>query len=107
MTKPAIRRLAPTRIREWRLHRKMTQEALAHAVGITTSHVSMLETGKRPYSQEILERIAKVLKTDPASLLSRAPTETEPIWRMWDDAAPAQRQQIEEVVRALIRTGTR
>lgn len=66
----------------------------------------MLERAQRGYTQETLEALAEALMTDVASLLIRDPTMDEAIWSIWDNASPAERQQITSVVRALKSTGT-
>jgi transcriptional regulator with XRE-family HTH domain len=95
-----------TFIRQWRQHRRLTLEQLGDRIGLAASHLSMLERGKRGYTQETLEAIAKTLGTDPASLLMRDPNDPDPIWVIWDRAKPAQRAQLLAVGEALIKTGT-
>lgn len=91
---------------EWRKHRKLTQDQLAERIGTTKTRVSMKENGEEPYDQGYLEALADALQTDPSSLLMRDPSNPEAMWTIWDQAKPAQRRQIEEVARALLRTGT-
>lgn len=84
------RTFTPTYIRQWRQHRNLTLEQVKerlenlHAIGITRTSLSRIELGKQPYSQPILEAIADVLETDPASLLMRDPSLGEAIWSIWD-----------------------
>lgn len=73
---------------------------------MSPSALSMLERAQRGYTQETLEALAEALMTDVASLLIRDPTMDEAIWSIWDNASPAERQQITSVVRALKSTGT-
>jgi transcriptional regulator with XRE-family HTH domain len=95
-----------TFIRPWRKHRGLTLEQLAARLDMTASHLSMLENGKRGYTQETLERVAEALSTDPASLLMRNPTDPEQIWTVWEQAKPAQRSTIIEIAKTIIKTGT-
>jgi transcriptional regulator with XRE-family HTH domain len=60
-------------IREWRKFRGLTQEQLAGRLGVVTSSVSQLETGKQGYSQPMLEAIAEALRCEPADLLNMNP----------------------------------
>lgn len=53
----------------WRLHREMTQEALADAVNTTKATISRLESGSRGLSQKWLERLSPILDCKPADLL--------------------------------------
>lgn len=93
-------------IREWRKHRGLTQEPLAERIGITKAQLSRIENGKQGYNQGTLEALANALQTDAASLIMRDPLSPEAIWTIWDQAKPAQRRQIEEVAKALLKTGT-
>lgn len=101
------RQRAKTFIRQWRHHRGLTLEKLAGRLEMTASHLSMLERGKRGYTQDMLEALADALATDPASLLMRDPTDPEAIWSIWDQAKPVERRQIIELAQVLIRTGTK
>ena len=75
------KRYRPTFIRQWRLHRNLTLEQTAELVSETihTTHatLSRIERGMSPYSQGLLERLAEVFRTDPASLLSLDPANAE------------------------------
>ena len=57
-------------------------------------NLSKVERGLLPYNQELLERLADALMTDPASLLMRDPTDKAAIWSLWDRASSGERQQI-------------
>lgn len=100
-------RFRRTFIAEWREYRNLTQDQLAARLEMTQSHLSMIENGKRPYTQGTLEAIADALQTDPASLLMRNPLDREAIWSIWEQAKQAERQLIEELARSVVKTGTR
>lgn len=68
-------------------------------------NLSKIERGLLPYNQELLERLADALMTDPASLLMRNPTDPGAIWSLWDRALPGEKAQIERVVEAMLRRG--
>lgn len=93
-------------LREWRKHRGYTLEQLGEMVGMTPGNLSHLERGLIPYNQDFLEAAAEALQTDPASLMMRDPTQPDAIWSVWEKASAGQREQIIEVAKALIRTGT-
>lgn len=101
--RPRFRR---TFIAQWREFRNLTQEQLANRLEMTQSHLSMLENGKRGYTQETLEAIADALQTDAASLLMRNPADEEAIWSIWDHAKPGERQMIVDIARTVTKTGT-
>ena len=48
-------------IRVWREHRRLTQQQLAEAAGISTPYLSQLESGKRAGKTEVLAAIANAL----------------------------------------------
>jgi transcriptional regulator with XRE-family HTH domain len=104
LPKPA--RFRRTYIAQWRDFRNLTQEQLADRLDMTQSHLSMLENGKRGYTQETLEAIAHALQTDVASLLMRNPMDGEAIWSIWEHAKPGERQMIVDIARTVTKTGT-
>ena len=98
------RRFKRTFIREWRKHRGLTLEKVAGRLDMTPGHISMLERGQRGYTQETLEALASALQTDVASLLMRNPSDPEAIWSIWDQAKPAQRRKIVEIMKTVVRS---
>lgn len=107
--KPARR---PTFIRAWRRHRGLTLGKLAERLSteleitISQGQLSRVERGETPYSQDILEALAAVLRCEPADLIVRDPTQPDALWNLLDGLKPLQRQQAIEVIKALQRTGT-
>lgn len=107
--KPARR---PTFIRAWRKHRGLTLSQLADRlsveieVDISEGQLSRIERGETPYSQDILEALAAVLRCEPADLIMRDPTQPEGIWSLLDALKPLERQQAVEIIKALRWTGT-
>lgn len=57
------------RLRELRIARHLTQEALAEAAGITATYTSDLERGKRAPSLTIILKLARALDVEVADLL--------------------------------------
>lgn len=101
---PLTRKLLPTFIRSWRKHRGRTLGEVADLVNVSHATISRIETGSQPYSQPILEGIADALDTDPASLLTRDPSDYEAIWSIWDKAQPFERELIVNVATAILKT---
>lgn len=94
-------------LKSWRKHRGLTQDKLAQRSGLSKPFISQLETGKRQYSQDVLELLAQTLRCSPPDLLMRDPTDPEGIWTVWESAQPGERVQIVEVAKALTkRTGS-
>jgi len=89
-------------IREWREFRDLTQDQLAARLDMSKASLSRIENFKQPYTQDFLEACAEALRTDPASLIMRNPMDDAAIWSIWDQAAPGERKQIEEVARVLV-----
>ena len=96
--RPQYRR---TYIKQWRVYRNLTQAQLASRIGISEPHLSLLENGRRQYTQAFLEKAADALGTEPASLLMRNPELEDPMWSVWEDLDPAQKRQAASVIEAL------
>jgi transcriptional regulator with XRE-family HTH domain len=88
-------------IRDWRKHRGLTLEQLAELAGLTASSISQLEIGRMGYSRESLERLADALDAEPGDLLSRPPTQGDPVAGMLADVSPEERERIIDVIRVL------
>lgn len=95
-------------IRQWRKHRGLTLEQLAERLHTTHATLSRIERGKMAYNQSLLERLAEELRTDPASLIMRDPSDPEGIWTLWDSLTPPQRRQGVELLKVIQgdKTGT-
>jgi transcriptional regulator with XRE-family HTH domain len=93
---PKLKKFRPTCIRQWRHHRGLTLETVAERIDMTPGLVSLVERGLRGYTQDTVEALASAMRTDPAALLTRDPTDPNAIWGIWDKAKPGQRKQIME-----------
>lgn len=91
-------------LREWRKARHYTLEQVAERIGTTHATLSRIERGKMPYNQDLLEVLADVYQTDPASLLMRNPASPDAIWSLWENLQPQQRVQLIEMGQVLKRT---
>lgn len=58
-------------LRELRLSRRLSQEALADVAAVHQTYLSDLENGKRNPSILVLERLATALDVDVAALFAR------------------------------------
>lgn len=97
----------PNYLRQWREFRKMTQEALADAVGTNANMIQYLETGERGLSGKWLRRLSPALKTTPGLLLDHDPNDLdEDVIEIWVNGNERQRRQITEIAKTLVRTGT-
>lgn len=97
----------PNYLRAWREYRKMTQERLAELVGTNANMIQYLETGERGLSSKWLRRLAPHLDTTPGLLLEHDPNELDDdVVDIWVHGNQRQRQQIAEIARTLVKTGT-
>lgn len=109
--RPAAARM-PTQIKTWRKHRDLSLEKLSERLmvevefDVSVGQLSRIERGEQPYSQDLLEALATVLRTSPASLLNVDPTREDGITSIWDTLTPVQRNQVVEIAKTIKRTGT-
>lgn len=98
----------PHFLREWREYREMTLEEVGEAVGISHAQLGRIERRLQKYNQELLEALAELYETEPASLIMRDPTNADAIWSLWDKAQPGERQDTAKYLefRVKSRTGT-
>lgn len=71
------------KIKSARLARKMTQEQLAEAIGVGTTHISHIETGASVPSLQVFVDIINVLETTADELLCMDISEARPILDNW------------------------
>jgi transcriptional regulator with XRE-family HTH domain len=70
--KNGLRQVVAANVRHFRLLSGMTQEELAHKVGISVPYMSQIENGVANCSLDIVEAIAAALALSPASLVAPA-----------------------------------
>ena len=58
------------RIKEWRLRRGLSMQALAERVGTSRQQIHKLERGERRLTEDWMRRVAGILECEPAELLS-------------------------------------
>jgi transcriptional regulator with XRE-family HTH domain len=98
----------PHFLRQWREHREYTLEQVGEAVGISHAQLGRIERRLQPYNQGLLEALADLYRTDPASLLMRDPSQPDGMWSLWDQAREAERDDTRKFLefRVKSRTGT-
>lgn len=69
--KKSLRKIFATHLRTMRNERGLTQEELAHRVGLHRTYVSSLEHGERNVSIDNIERLARALGVEEIELLRR------------------------------------
>lgn len=103
---PKVKLYGPHFLRQWREHREKTLEEVGEAVGISHAQLGRIERRLQKYNQELLEKLADLYQTDPASLIMRDPTNEDAIWSLWDQAKPGQRNEIEKYAEFIVKTRT-
>ena len=98
----------PHFLRQWRDHRKYTLEQAAEYIGMSHGQLSRIERRLQKFDQELLEKLAELYRTDPASLIMRDPTQPDAMWSLWDQAKEAERDETRRYLeyRVRSRTGT-
>lgn len=94
----------PHFLRQWREHRDKTLEEVGEAVGISHAQLGRIERRVQKYNQELLERLAALYGTEPASLIMRDPTKEDAIWSLWDQAKTGERHEIEKYAEFIVKT---
>ena len=85
----------------------MSLEALADGVPMDKGNLSKVERGLLPYNQEMLERLADVLGTDPGNLINRDPTKDGKVIDMVQRLNGADLERAAAILEAAFgRTGT-
>lgn len=94
-------------VKEWRIFRDLTVDALSEATGMSTGNISALENRRQGYSAEGLEKLAKALKTTPAALLGVNPLAegTDSFWLLWEKATPQDQETTKIMLKRLIEAG--
>lgn len=59
------------RIQKARKKQHLTQEQLAEMIGVSSAHISNIESGKKPFSFKTFVRLYTALNVNPDSLLLR------------------------------------
>lgn len=102
----------PHFLRQWREEagkrrgREYTLEEVGEAVGISHAQLGRIERRIQKYNQVLLEKLADLYGTEPASLLMRDPSKPDSMWSLWDQAKEAERQETEKFLEFRVRTRT-
>lgn len=102
----------PTQIKAWRKKRGLTLAKLSErlfeleGLEISDAQLSRIERGEQPYSQDLLEALARVFQCQVAHVLNVDPNGMSPRWSIWDDASPVERQQAEAFIETVRKSST-
>lgn len=71
-------------------------------IGTSHGNLSRIERGDIPYSQQHLELLADIYRTDPGSLITRNPNEPAPVYAIWNDIPENDRPRAADILRAFV-----
>ena len=66
-----IRELLATNLKSYRMARGWSQAKLAEKAGVSTQYIGMIETRVKFPSSDMLQKLARALRVDPAELFYR------------------------------------
>lgn len=99
----------PNHLRAWMRYRGINGQQLAEKLGgtVTPGMVSDLANSNRALSAKWLRRLADALDTTPGFLLDHDPFQLPTdLLEIWEKANDAERRQLVDVAKAIVRTGT-
>lgn len=97
---------APTFMKQWRVYKKLTQEQVAERVDLDRTTYLRIESGKLPYNQDFLEKLALAFGCDAADILSIDPLKPDPpklIYQRLKAAPPELQSQALAILEALLK----
>jgi transcriptional regulator with XRE-family HTH domain len=88
-------RMTFAHFKNWRLHRKMTQEQAAEVSGLSQGTIARLETGAREFREHHLEKLARAYQCEMWELIGRDPLadNTNIVFDILDRIPPESREQ--------------
>lgn len=89
----------PWFLKEWRIHRHLSQEELASRVRMTQGMISQLELLKVDYTASHLPDLAKALQCTVRDLLFRPPEAPESLDNLADGLPEPSRRQLTEIAK--------
>ncbi|WP_462116982.1 helix-turn-helix domain-containing protein [Methylorubrum extorquens] len=92
----------PNFLRQWRKFRGLSLASVGAEISMDGTNLGRIEKGEVPYSQDLLEALADLYGCEVSDLLIRDPSEPRGIWSIWEQAKPAEREQIVRVAGALV-----
>jgi transcriptional regulator with XRE-family HTH domain len=93
-------------LREWRLHRGLTQVQASERIGVDQSTIAKIEQGKLPYNEDFLERAALAYGCEPGDLISvnpLAPDDIKALRTILEQAPRDARARAIDVLKALLK----
>lgn len=93
-------------LREWRIHRGLSQAELARRMGTTSSRISQVEGGSERYNETFLRLAAQELECTPAQLLAGPPSQMSEAADILYKLTPERREDAVRILRALADTGS-
>ena len=89
-------------IRKFRKAKRMSQESLAERIGISTTHMSHIETGNTKLSLPVLIELSQILEVSTDSIIfGDSGRDAEQIAELLESSSTKQQRIISEVVSAV------
>lgn len=98
---PDGRELPAHFIREWRKYRDLTLEKLSDKIDMSAGNLSNIEKNITPYNRDHLHALASALDCDVVDLLTRDPSDPDPLGSMWKQWSPRERATMLEIARLI------
>jgi transcriptional regulator with XRE-family HTH domain len=94
----------PHYLRLWRHFRGKTQAEVAELIGSPQPTISLVERGKQPYYQDLLERLAELYNCEVTDLISVNPYTDYSVDSLLKTLGKAEREQAKAMIRPFIET---
>lgn len=88
-------------LKEWRVHRELSQEQLAERLETTSATISRWERGKANWKAEHLPELADALGCDIEDLFWNPSKPNYEAWRIFRGMSPEKQKQVLSVIKAL------
>lgn len=103
-----VTRIGPRRthrqyLKEWRLHRRLTQQQLADRLDTSKDQISRWERGERGMNTEVMDAISEALLIEPPDLFRDPATPSAD--ELLRHATPEQRRLAIDLVTRILRAG--
>jgi transcriptional regulator with XRE-family HTH domain len=95
----------PSSLRLFRKRAGLTQKQLAILLEMSDANISRIEQGRQPYKQDIIEKMADILKVHPSDLVSDPQAEPElvaDLRKLLMDASEQSRRRLRTLIQAMI-----
>jgi len=93
-------------LKYWRTRRKLSQENLGAALGVTQGLISQWESGETEPPLSRIFELAEALNCRPADLVEHTPEEIDALLTIWKSLKPIAKKQSLQLMEVLRATAT-